>query len=134
VAVEQPASAAGDTITLRLPAGRELLGIALLVVGGLGVRLALTLETLEDLELGIESLLGRVAEGREATLEVRMGEGTLTAAVSPVDAASVRGELADESGGMGLRRVLQTVADRVDVVERNGTSWLEIEKRVPGGA
>jgi hypothetical protein len=130
VAEEQLSTGTGDRITLRLPAGRELLGIALLVVGGLGVRLNLTLESLEDLELGVESLLGQVSDGQEATLEVEIGEGALTASVSPVDGTAVRGELKDESDNVGLRRVLQTVADRFDVVERDGVSWLQIEKRV----
>jgi len=119
-----------DTITLRLPPDPELLGVALLVVGGLGVRLNLTIESLEDLELAVESLLGRVRRDQEATLEVRIANGSLTAAVCPVDGAAVRGELDDESEEIGLRRVLQTVADRAEVVEREGSSWLTIEKRV----
>jgi hypothetical protein len=119
-----------DTITLRLPPDPELLGVALLVVGGLGVRLNLTIESLEDLELAVESLLGCVRRDREATLEVRIANGSLTAAVSPVDGAAVRGALGDESEELGLRRVLQTVADRVEVVDREGSAWLSIEKRV----
>jgi hypothetical protein len=50
--------------------------------------------------------------------------------VSPVDGAAVRGALGDESEELGLRRVLQTVADRVEVVDREGSAWLSIEKRV----
>jgi hypothetical protein len=119
-----------DTITLRLPPDPELLGVALLVVGGLGVRLNLTIESLEDLELAVESLLGCVRRGREATLQVTIANGSVTAAVSPVDGAAVQGELDDESEEIGLRRVLRTVADRVEVVDREGSSWLSIEKRV----
>jgi hypothetical protein len=130
---ERQSSTDGDTITLRLPAGRELLGIALLVVAGLGVRLELTLESLEDLELAVESLLDRVTPGGEATLEVTVRGGSLIAAVSPVDGAAVRDELQDESDGVGLRRVLQTVADRFETVERDGASWLQIEKLVVPG-
>jgi hypothetical protein len=119
-----------DTITLRLPPDPGLLGVALLVVGGLGVRLNLTIESLEDLELAVESLLGCVRRGEEATLEVTIANGSVTAAVSPIDGTTVRGKLDEESEEIGLRRVLQTVADRVEVVDREGSSWLSIEKRV----
>jgi hypothetical protein len=120
----------GDTITLRLPHEQELVGVALLVVGGIGVRLDLTIETLEDLELAVESLLGCVPRGQDTTLEVKIANGSLTAAVSPVDGARVRAELDEVSDAVGLRRVLQTVADRVEVVERDGASWVQIEKNV----
>ena len=128
----QRIAGAGDTIILQLPHGHDLLAVALLVVAGLGVRLNLTIESLEDLELAVESLLGRVPGGEETTLEVRIGEGKLTASVSPVDGARVRAELDEESSGVGLRRLLQTVADRVEVVDRDGASWLQIEKQVSG--
>ena len=119
-----------DTITLRLPPDPGLLGVALLVVGGLGVRLNLTIESLADLELAVESLLGCVPRGEEATLEVTIANGSVTAAVAPIDGTAVRGKLDEESEEIGLRRVLQTVADRVEVVDREGSSWLSIEKRV----
>ncbi len=123
----------GDTITLRLPASEDLVGVAMLVVGGLAVRLDLTLESLEDLELAVESLLGRVPHGEEATLVVQVGEGVLTAAVGPVDERAVKVELADDSEAVGLRRVLETVADRYELVDREGASWISIEKHVSGG-
>jgi hypothetical protein len=120
----------GDTIILRLPHEQDLLGVALLVVGGIGVRLDLTIEALQDLELAIESLLGCVPRGKDVTLEVKIAEGSLTASVSPVDGPRVRAELVEVSDEVGLRRVLQTVADRVEVVERDGASWVQIEKNV----
>jgi hypothetical protein len=32
--------------------------------------------------------------------------------------------------GVGLRRVLQTVVDRVELDERNGEHWVELTKRL----
>ena len=46
-----------DTITLTLPPEREFQRVAHLVLGGLAVRLNLTLEALEDLQLALDGLL-----------------------------------------------------------------------------
>ena len=69
-----------DTITLTLPPEREFQRVAHLVLGGLAVRLNLTLEAGAD--------------------------------------------------GVGLRRVLDTVVDRVEVAERNGSDWVQLTKRI----
>jgi hypothetical protein len=125
--------AQGDTITLTLPASEDLVGVAMLVLGGIAVRLDLTFESLEDLELAVESLLGRVRDGEDATLVVDVGDRSLTASVGPVDGAAVRAELDDESDAVGLRRVLHTVADRYELIDRDGGAWLSIEKGVGRG-
>lgn len=125
--------ARGDTITLTLPAGEDLVGVAMLVLGGLAVRLNLTFESLEDLDLAVESLLGRVRDGEDATLIVEVGDELLTASVGPVEEAAVRSELEDDSEAVGLRRVLHTVADRYELLERDGAAWLSIEKSVGRG-
>ena len=53
-----------DEIVLTLPRDREFHGVAHLVVGGLGSRLDLTIEHLEDLQLALEALLRVRADGR----------------------------------------------------------------------
>ena len=133
MAGESKSGARADTITLTLPASEDLVGVAMLVLGGIAVRLDLSFESLEDLELGVESLLGRVRDGEAATLVVDVGDQSLTASVGPVDGAAVRSELEDDSDAVGLRRVLSTVADRYELVERDGASWLAIEKGVGQG-
>jgi hypothetical protein len=47
-----------DEITLVVPAQEDFHRIALLVMGGLGARLDLTYEDLDDLQTALESLLG----------------------------------------------------------------------------
>ena len=49
-----------DEITLTIPRDRALYGVADLVLGGLGIRLNLTIEHLEDLQLALETALDRV--------------------------------------------------------------------------
>jgi len=122
----------GDTISLKLPRGSSFRPVALLVVGGLAARLDLTLETLEDLEIAIETLLEVGRPGEEITLELRVENGSIHASVGPVDANVVRHKLAGEGhSGVGLRRVLSTVADHVDLAEREGIAWLSVEKQIP---
>jgi hypothetical protein len=122
----------GDTITLTLPRGQEFWRVALLVVGGLAVRLNLTLESLEDLQIAVESLLDRSVGGEVVTLELSLRDGSIEAVVGPVDGTAINSELRreDEGEGVSLRRLLDTVADSFELIERDGTEWLSVEKRV----
>jgi hypothetical protein len=125
----------GDTITLTLPRGQEFWRVATLVVGGLAVRLDLTLESLEDLQIAVEGLLERTVRGEVVTLELHLGDGSIQALVGPVDGAAISAEFVrtDEGEGVSLRRLLDTVADSFGVIERGGTEWLSVEKRVLSG-
>src|SRR5438128_12321457 len=80
-----------DEIRLTLPRDRDFYGIAYLVVGGLAVRLNLTYESLEDLQLALEELLTE-DEGADVTVSVRVENGTIHAAVGPFDADTLRHE------------------------------------------
>ena len=51
-----------DKITLTLPAERDFHRVAHLVLGGLAVRLNLTFEHLEDLQLALDGLLDHQSE------------------------------------------------------------------------
>ena len=101
-----------DTITLTLPPDRDFQRVAHLVLGGLAVRLNLTLEALEDLQLALDGLLDSGAAEQEVTLELSVVAGAIEASVGPFRARSVQQALEAESDGVGLRRVLDTVVDR----------------------
>jgi hypothetical protein len=119
----------GDEISLTLPADDAFHSVAHLVLGGLAARLDLTFENLEDLELAIDTLLERSTHGNDVTLHVRVLDGELQTAVGPFDA--VRAEL--EEGGedsLNLRRILGTVCDGVEIVDRDGRQWVELTKRI----
>ena len=119
----------GDEISLTLPGDDAFHSVAHLVLGGLAVRLDLTFENLEDLELAIDTLLERSTDGSDVTLLVRVLDGELQAVVGPFDA--VRAELAE--GGeesLNLRRILDTVCDGVEIVDRDGGQWVELTKRI----
>jgi len=120
----------GDEITLQLPRERPFFGVAQLVVGGLAARLELSFEQLEDLQVALGELLEQRETEREITVSLQVQGDTIHAAVGPFD-ESLKRELARESGdAVGLRRVLETVVDGVEVTDRDGQPWVELTKAV----
>jgi hypothetical protein len=123
-----------DEIVLTIPRERPFYGVAHLVLGGLGSRLNLTLEHLEDLELGLDSLLAQHDGHEEVTLHIRIGEGAIETEVGPFQPALASALEAEDGGGVGLRRILDTVSDGVTLAERDGASWVTLTKQVDGSA
>jgi hypothetical protein len=103
-----------DEITLTLPHEREFHRVAHLVLGGLALRLELTIETLEDLQLALSTILDRAKGDGEVTVSMSLVDGVLETSVGPVD---LSGELDGDDDGetLGLRRILRAVVDDVQV-------------------
>ena len=121
--------AMGDEIRLTLPHESDFHGVAHLVVGGLAVRLNLTLEILEDLKLAVDELLDQPAAGDDVTVVLRVEDGRIRARVGPLDGAALRESLAQGDGeGIGLGRLLETLADNLEIVEVDGGQWAEVTK------
>jgi hypothetical protein len=119
----------GDEISLTLPADEAFHRVAHLVLGGLAVRLDLTYERLEDLELAVDALLERQAEGQDVTLVVRVLDGALQTSIGPLE--SVREELQhSHDDALDLRRILGTVCDNVEILDRSGGQWVELTQHV----
>ena len=57
-------------------------------------------------------------------------DDAIQASVGPFAGQKVRRELEADGEGMGLRRVLDTVVDRVEVSERGGSDWVRLTKRI----
>jgi hypothetical protein len=117
-----------DEIRLTLPADEAFHGVAHLVVGGLAVRLNLTYENLEDLELALDTLLERTSADTDITLRVLVADGELRTMVGPF--ASVRAELEEGGSDLNLRRILSAVCDSVEIEDREGAEWVELTQRV----
>jgi hypothetical protein len=118
-----------DEITLTIPRGPGYQTVAHLVLGGLAARLGLTLEHLEDLQLALGALLtGGEATG-DVTLTLRVGEDSLEAVVEPV-AARLLDEVERDTDELGIRRVLESTVDDVQV---DGNS-VRLTKRVAANA
>jgi anti-sigma regulatory factor (Ser/Thr protein kinase) len=108
-----------DEISLTLPADDGFRRVAHLVLGGLAVRLDLTYESLEDLELALDTLLERSPDDEDVTVRVRVDGDELRTIVGPVSSDVVR-ELDHEAGdGLGIRRILETVSDRIEVTDHD---------------
>jgi anti-sigma regulatory factor (Ser/Thr protein kinase) len=126
-----------DEITLTLPAEREFYRVAHLVLGGLAVRLNLTFEHLEDLQIALDELLDNRTHDGDVTVSVSVRPNAIEASVGPFPGGTVRRELEQETGAVGLRRVLDTVVDRVELREGEGGDWVSLTKQLEapeGGA
>lgn len=123
-----------DEITLTLPRNRDFHRVAHLVLGGLAVRLDLTFEHLEDLQLALAGLLERQDEDGEVTVAVRVTDDAIEASVGPCH-ERIRRELERDVGeDVGLRRVLDAVVDDVRIERRDGDDYVELRKRIPRNA
>jgi hypothetical protein len=122
-----------DEITLTLPARRDFYRIAHLVLGGLAIRLDLTYEQLEDLQLALASVLGEQEPEAELNVKLKVEQGMIRAVLGPFAGGRLR-EAIEEADGehLDLRRLLETVCDRVSVEERDGAEWIELTKSVEG--
>jgi anti-sigma regulatory factor (Ser/Thr protein kinase) len=116
-----------DEISLTLPADNAFHGVAHLVLGGLAVRLDLTYEHLEDLELALGALLERTVPDEDVTVRVRVFDNELKTSVGPFKSVDAELESSDQ---LNLARILATVCDQVDVTENDGRQWVELSKRV----
>ena len=126
-----------DAIALTVPHARSYYGVVRLVVGGLAARLDLPYDALEDLHVAFESLLetDAYAATPDVTIEVALVDRQLEVAIGPLDAAALERDLAAPSetqGGVGLGRILETVAGAYEVERRDGggETWLRLRKAV----
>jgi hypothetical protein len=118
-----------DRILLTIPRGEGFENVAQLVLAGVAARLNLTYEVMDDLGTALSTLLERRGEEGELTVELDVGEDVVTATLGPFG-DRLRLELERQDGGVGLRRVLETMVDGFGTVEREGREWIELEKRV----
>ena len=116
-----------DEITLVVPAQQDFRPIVHLVVGGLAVRLDLTMDTLEDLQVALDALLARREDDGDVNVRLLIGNSGLSTTVGPLPASLVD-DIDRDGGELTLRRVLETVCDSFEVEERDGSAWVELTK------
>ena len=119
-----------NEVALTLPRHEDFYEVAHLVVGGVAARHDLTFEHLDDVQLALREILQRATSDGDVTVCMSVEGDTLRARVGPLAADDrVRDELVREPGSeLGLRRLLDTVVDRVELGERDGGHWLELTK------
>ncbi len=105
-----------DEITLTLPRVRDFHRVAHLVLGGLAVRLDLTIENLQDLELALDSILDRTDPGAgDITIKMCLHDGELETVIGPLTRALLDEIEAEPEGALDLRRVLESTVEDVRV-------------------
>ncbi|HEY2326739.1 MAG TPA: hypothetical protein VGH52_04560 [Gaiellaceae bacterium] len=103
-----------DEIVLTIPTAPGFDRVAHLVLSGIAVRLNLTIENLEDLQLALDALLDPSANG-DVTVTLRVRDSEMVASVGPLS-ARVLDELEDDDAeALGRRRVLESTVDDVHV-------------------
>jgi hypothetical protein len=106
-----------DRITLSIPREPGFDRVAHLVLSGLAVRLDLTVENLEDLQLALDSLFDRIDEDDDVagdlTVTMSLRDHELETRVGPL-ANWILDELERDGGEViDLRRVLDSTVDDV---------------------
>jgi hypothetical protein len=118
-----------EEIIVTIPRERPFGAVAGFVLGGVAARQGLTIDVLDDLHLAIETLLDREeAEEGEVSVVLRVSEGVVDACIGPFARATVA-ELEHEADErLGLRRLLTTVVDSVELAEREDGCWVDLHK------
>jgi hypothetical protein len=106
-----------DRITLTIPADEPSRGVATLVIGGVGSRLDLPYERVDDLQLAVLSVLG-ASDGSQVTVEVVADDDAVLVSVGPLAAGSA-------TNG-SLTRVLGPLVDSVTPSPRGAEEWLTL--------
>ncbi len=123
-----------ETIRLELPAGRDWGAVTRMVLGGIGDRLDLGFDELDDLQLAVERLLAEASARGSVELSVELLDGRVRARVGPLAESAVSSALQGPEpppGELGLRRILATVVDSygVEAAGEDGL-YVRIEKLV----
>jgi anti-sigma regulatory factor (Ser/Thr protein kinase) len=117
-----------DEITLVVPAQEDFRPIVHLVVGGLAVRLDLTMDALEDLQVALDALLSRRDDEGDVSVRVVIDDAVMRATVGPLP-ETILEDVERDGNELGLRRVLETVCDSFELEDRNGEAWAEVTKQ-----
>jgi anti-sigma regulatory factor (Ser/Thr protein kinase) len=105
-----------DEITLTIPREPEFHRVAHLVLGGLAVRLDLTIENLEDLEIALDAILDRTdPDAGDITIRMSLGDGKLEAVIGPLTPRLMDEIEREPDNALGLRRVLESTVEEVHV-------------------
>lgn len=123
-----------ETVELRMPAGRDWGPVARMVLGGIGDRLELDLDALDDLQLAVERLLAETSAQGSVTLSFELLDDHVRARVGPLAEGTLAEALQGPEpppGTIGIRRILATVVDSFGVESAEDAGlYVRLEKRV----
>jgi hypothetical protein len=106
-----------DTILLTFPSKSSFRSVPSLVLGGVGSRLELPFERMDDLQLAVLSMLD-ASSGEDASVEIEAREDRVAVSVGPLRA--------EAEADKGLDLVLRRLTDGVETGRRGGDVWLTV--------
>ena len=116
-ATEEADNHVNDTIVLTIPTDSAYRGVASLVLGGIGTRLDLPYERMDDLQLAVLSMLD-ASRDDDASVEIHTEDGHVAVSVGPLR------DGAENDNGLAL--VLTRLTDRIEATRRDEASWLTV--------
>jgi hypothetical protein len=123
-----------DRIELTTPVGRAWDPVIRLVLGGIGDRLDLGFDELDDLQLAVERLLAEARLEDRVTLTFEILERSVRVRIGPILTGAVAEALQGppaRPGELTLGRILQTVVDSYGVEKvEDGHMVVRLEKAV----
>ncbi len=131
-----------DTVALSFPRDSRYYAVARLVVGGMAAPLQMSYDALDDLQLAISSLLDhedlattdQPSDGiADVHLRLEVDDAQLVASIGGFEHGSVNRAFersAGSGGELGLRRLLDTIVDDVNIVADGDVEWVTLTKRV----
>jgi hypothetical protein len=126
-----------DRIELTTPVGRAWDPVIRLVLGGIGDRLDLGFDELDDLQLAVERLLAEARLEDRVTLSFEILERSVRVRIGPILTGAVAEALhgpPSKPGELTLGRILQTVVDSYGVEKvEDGHMVVRLEKAVRRG-
>jgi len=126
-------SDSSERITLTIPGEPRFIGIARLFVGGLAARLDLGYETMDDLQLALESVLRKAELGQAVTLEAQVeGEG-VSILVGPLGRDPLQPD-ERQPDAIELERLLAALVAGSESTTRDDGCWLRLDVRIPAGS
>jgi len=126
-------SAVGERVALTLPGERRSIGIVRLFVGGLAARLGLGYETMDDLQLALESVLLKAELRPEITLEATIGEDAVSLTFGPLSRDPLQPDAAGPNE-LDLGHLLSALVARTESTTRDDGCWLRLDVRIPAGS
>jgi hypothetical protein len=123
-----------ERIELTTPLGKDWEPVVRLVLGGVGDRLDLGFEELDDLQLAVERLLAEAGAQRTVSITLELTDRSVRTHVGPLHERAIAEALQGpppQPGELNLRRVLDTVVDSFGVEAIDGGDLLvRLEKLV----
>lgn len=131
--VSDPASGEATRVVLTLPGERRSVGIARLFVGGLSARLGIGYETMDDLQLALESVLLKAELTAVITIEATIDGDAVSLSVGPL----ARDPLQPDTAGpdeLDLGHLLPALVARAESSTQDDGCWLRLDVLVPAGS